>query len=446
MTFNISPRESLVRCDSYSNKFQSFNSEIETKMKAARIHAAFDVQESESARLERMMMQKFTKGFFRQEGNNYEFIKKVGKFVFVAVLMPPYFVVYLAPKLVLQYGLPFVANIGETSFSRLLTMFNSAANWVAHVSGLLAEQFNKLFRFRLFFPFGVLKSSKDMIQRGFERVMNLLRPPLQKMKDALDKQKKKLNDLWKKALERMKKGMSKHLPRLISLLIPRLPKVSLKLPKLPSLPKITLPPIKNIVLAILKELKQLARLKEIPLALGTFFWDILKLNYQNWVEPYFQWVIPLGRSSFQKCLHFSQKCQKMRSATKVLTLKIASWTRQKIEELRSKAHDKLTTLATYLHHKLKLLQNRVVPILQALDAKLNLALHWLQEQGEKGKSILSTTSKGLKKLPHNSLHLIQSLIATLTSFLLELLQALRLAFIVTKVLFRLGFQYLRSLH
>lgn len=379
MTFNIAPRESISRCDTYTNKFQTYTSDIESRMKVARSERAIDIHESESARIERAMMQKFSKGFFRQEGANFEFVKKVGKFIFVAVLTPPYFAVYLAPKWVYQYTMPFVAG----GLTRIVNTVGAAFNWVAQISGQLLAQFNQLFQFKLRFPHKLAKSTRDLFHRL-----------LTKIGDEANKKKKRLQELWE--------AVKKKMPRIT------LPKINLRLPTF-TLPTFTLPTF------TLPSLKSLAFLKKIPIGLALFFWDILKVNYQRWIEPYIQWVVPFIR-----------------------------WLAKQLNTQLAKAqalYSRLQPLAQKLKFEIKLPKISLpkLPTLPKLP-KITLPRFTLPSITLPTFTFDFSALRKLTTLPTRLLQPIAKALKVLGAFFSELGQAFRLAYIVLKVLAKLTYQ------
>lgn len=434
----------MSRCDVYANKFQTHTTEIEARLKALRVqHANMDVHESESARLERQMLQRFTKGFILQEGSQFEFIKKVGKFIFVAVLLPPYFAVYLAPKWVFQYAMPFVADMGQTGFMRLYNLAVSAANWLAQISGQLLERFNQLFQFRLSFPFNVGKSSQDMIHR-FKSLLKRLGAPFARVKRAIEeeaaKQHKKLKAIWDDMLQKLLK-VKKALTPSFSLSLP-------KLPRLPSLPKLEVPPVKEKLLYALSLFKSL---KKIPIAFGRFLWDIACLNYQNWIEPCIRWIPPFVRWGRSKGLQLTLKAQAKITLVKTQLEKIQNWLTynleafsQKIATLLAPIRAFLTKVRGHLQKAQQVSQSFISAAKAQLQEKRERIQVYIQLQKQKAKKLAQAMMTAALQAPQKLLGLLNSLATLLLAFFSELLKAFRLAFIVVKVLFKLGFNYLRS--
>lgn len=444
MTFNIAPRESISRCELYANKFQTHTTEIEARLKALRIqHANLDVHESESARLERQMMQRFTKGFILQEGSNLEFIKKVGKFIFVAVLLPPYFAVYLAPKWVFQYAMPFVADMGQTGFMRLYHIAVTAANWLAQISGQLLERFNRLFQFRLSFPFNVGKSSQDMLHR-LSSLFKKISAPFAHIKRTLEeettKHRKKLKALWENLIQSLLK-VKKALTPSFSLGLPQLP-------KLPSIPKFSLSPFKEKVLHARNLFKSF---KKIPIAIGLFLWDIVLLNYQNWIEPYIQWILPFARWAKSKANQLIIKIQAKISIVKNQIQKIQKWLKVKLQIVCEKIVTCVTPIRSTFNKVRNLLQsaslrcqNGILIIKEQLLEQRKQLQRYLQHQKQKAKKFALNLLTAFLQTPQKLLTLLNRLTNLLFAFFTELFKAFRLAFIVVKVLLKLGFNYLRS--
>lgn len=314
MTFNVAPRDRMSQCQTYSNLYSIYPEEA--KLKEARMKAAsVDVIESDSTRLERKLTERFLKGSFEHEGANIRFVKTVGKFIFVAVMFPPYMIAYQIPKWVIQYALPFVADNAGILFNKVGQNLASVTAWVAHVSGIMLEQFNKYFLSKLKIPAGIAKSSQDMLKRLFKRLENALSSTYQKIAQPIEFAIKKVEQHLKKHFKSIKEWATPWIQKftaffkhIIKALTP-----SIKLPSFTRIKK-ALVWLKSIVSkgqnflakvkAIPSQLKEKGKqflaavkkikvLKTVTFAIGSFLWDILESNYDMWIAPCIRFLMPI---------------------------------------------------------------------------------------------------------------------------------------------------------
>lgn len=119
MSFKVAPRETLVKCTAYDNKFRAYPEEV--KLKAARIEKArVDSQETEAMRYERLMTQKFLAGHYVIESPRLALLAKVGKAVLIVALFPPFFIFVTFPRFTFQTLVPAIYNKVEEPIVKIV--------------------------------------------------------------------------------------------------------------------------------------------------------------------------------------------------------------------------------------------------------------------------------------------------------------------------------------
>lgn len=277
MTFNVNPRESISRCEVYENKFRAYPEEA--RLKETRRLQASDTLESEANQKERYLVEKFRQGILNVDTGGLRYVKQVGRFIFAAFTLPIAFIAVQAPKLVIEYGFPFIADVSGFLMGKFTPLSSALAAWVVSVSGALQEQFNRYFLRKLEKFHGFLKSSKDFLKQRFSGAFETVRNRLKRLMAPLSRFKEHQKRLFHQAWEKFKKSLPAFtLPRF------KWPAIRIKKPhinwpmwKLPALrfPSYKLD-LKRYVLPIFNILK----------AIWQFIYEVGKANYEIWIEPW----------------------------------------------------------------------------------------------------------------------------------------------------------------
>jgi hypothetical protein len=279
VTFNVNPRESISRCEVYENKFRAYPEEA--RLKETRRIQANDTIESEANQKERFLVEKFRQGILNVDTGGLRYVKQVGRFIFSAFTLPVYFMAFQAPKWVIEYGFPFVADISGFLMGKFAPLSSALAAWVVSVSGTLQEQFNRYFLRKLEKFHGFLKSSKDFLKerftQGFERVRARLKRMAAPFSRFKEREKRRFQAAWGE--------LKKRLP-VFKFPAFKWPKIPFKWPRFQwpkwQLPALRVPSLAPVLIKFLKPIYSVIK------AIGRFIYEVGKANYEIWVEP---WVL-----------------------------------------------------------------------------------------------------------------------------------------------------------
>lgn len=479
MSFNVSPRESISRCTTYDNKFRTYVDEPLLK-DARRVQFAKDSVESESARLERQMMDKYLKGSVQQEGSSLRFVKQVAKFIFVAVFYPPFMIAYTVPKWVITYGLPFVADLTGQYMNRLIAGLSPMGAWALQVSGMMTENFNKFFRAQFEKFYRAFKSSQDFLKQTFLKASEYVKAGLRFMSApfirAIDYLKQKVESRW----ARIKKWLTAKGNMIKARVAPWLPRA----PKVPKI-KLTFSKIKQGIdfvrslpfklhLAVQRGLKvvkekaplmaekgfngikafgqNVARLKAIPLAVGDFIWEILRANYQGWIEPYIQWIMPFSRYIKHRVraggLFVTEKAHLgLETAAKGLELSKA-FLFNALDKALSPIKKGFGIAVKFVQVHMQKLGNRIKTAAEYIQNQITLT-------GQKGLNAARAVTKFVQskalslfrfvlRLPHLVVKGLQATVSMIMTGVQESVKGIKTWGIFLKVLCRLGAHYVRT--
>ena len=463
MTFKVSPRESLSRCETYDNKFRTYAEEPRLR-EARRLEGSRDVHETDSARLERMMMERLSKGIFRQEGVPVQFIKKVGKFIFVATLFPPYLVAYVIPKWVFQYALPFVADVGAQFLTKLAAGFASVSAWVLQVSGTVLERFNFSFLKKLKMPKRTLKASQDFLKHTFSKIGAFLSSRFKKMKAPLERLASKAACQVAHRLASMQKKAARIFERLKAWLLSRLPKMSFSI-RIPFPRKLfgrclqflgTFPNMfstwKRLAQNALEKafwvVKSLRHLKKVPIALGYFLWDILKMNYQSWVAPCVRWLHPIWQAAIRTGQRLGRRFRRGASYLQKGVHGVISFA-DKIQERFLTLKNGLKSFFVFWGSKPFRIYEKGAAALLRLGDRIGtlwtMAAQGFSKAVDFGKRGTLSVVHYLAKLPRRGFYFLNRCGELILRTLSRLAGKIVLGLIWIKVFTRLGFRYFKSL-
>lgn len=472
MSFKIAPRESISRCVTYDNKFRTYVDEPKLK-DVRRQKYAKDSIESESARLEREMTNKFLKGSFSQEGSNVRFVKQVAKFVFVAVYTPPLFIVYTLPKLIFQYGLPFVADLTGNFMRKLSAGLSPLASWAVQTSGIFIEKFSKIYKKTVEKLSKVFKSSQDFIKDKFQRLAKRVTERFKKMAAPFVKLALFLSDKIQRKAAAWYFRLNQFFNWLINAIKPWLPslpkfkfskpafitKIAHYLNELKGLPRKVDAKIRRAIkqikefipvaqAAVIQFLKKVASLKSIPIGIATFFWEILRANYQGWIEPYIQWIVPTCRWTKNTLSRHYQ------SAARLLEVGF-SYIEQAVENLGNfiarvarKAASPFVRAAGYFSAKLSNLYLQAASVSTRIGEVVSSISSGISGRVVKAadaikKSALSVGTS-LAKIPTYLINKLQSAVLVIMKGIEKTKSGIQKGYIFMKVMFKLTFQLIIS--
>lgn len=128
MSFKVAPRETIVKCTAYDNKFRAYPEEV--KLKAARIEKArIDSKETEAMRYERLMTQKFLAGHYVIESPRLALLAKAGKVLLIVALFPPFFIFVTFPRYTFETLLPKIYSKVEEPIVKLAKNVAWISKW-----------------------------------------------------------------------------------------------------------------------------------------------------------------------------------------------------------------------------------------------------------------------------------------------------------------------------
>lgn len=210
MSFKVAPRETIVKCTAYDNKFRAYPEEV--KLKAARIEKArVDSQETEAMRYERLMTQKFLAGHYVIESPRLALLAKVGKAVLIMALFPPFFIFVTFPRFTFETLLPKIYSKVEEPIVKLaknvawiskwsIDVFNVALGKVARKLKISLPRI-ELPSFKFTFPQKIAKAvakpfqtaakivekTKEVLTALKERIISIVKPIQNVFNAAVDK-------------------------------------------------------------------------------------------------------------------------------------------------------------------------------------------------------------------------------------------------------------------
>lgn len=210
MSFKVAPRETIVKCTAYDNKFRAYPEEV--KLKAARIEKArIDSVETEAMRYERLMTQKFLAGHYVIESPRLALLAKVGKAVLIMALFPPFFIFVTFPRFTFETLLPKIYSKIEEPVVKLaknvawiskwsIDIFNVALGKVARklkislprielpsIKFTLPKKIVKAAAKPFELAAKIVEKTKDAITTFKEKIISLVKPIQKAFNAAVDK-------------------------------------------------------------------------------------------------------------------------------------------------------------------------------------------------------------------------------------------------------------------
>ena len=205
-------RDTISRCNLYSNPYDAHMTSHPTlvRQRAEEYARSKDVIESAQRRLERGLMQKL---LLKLPTGKFVVVAHLGKYVFLAIILPPYIFLYGLPKWLMTEGMPWVFNVikkrGKSLFSSLTKPLKAALQSIQKpIFALLQATKNRIDRVRA----GLNK----LAQKTYEAVIypwkmmrNKLVQPLIQAYKFIDAAIKSMDANRRKLFEMVKEQMTK---------------------------------------------------------------------------------------------------------------------------------------------------------------------------------------------------------------------------------------------
>lgn len=105
-----------------------------------------DTIESSQVRLERSLMQQFQSNQFRLPSQRLLIIAQVGRFIILAITLPPYIFFYGAPKWMLEQIKPLLVKMMDGTGTVLEKLMNATSAWSTDVFGFITQRAKQAFQ------------------------------------------------------------------------------------------------------------------------------------------------------------------------------------------------------------------------------------------------------------------------------------------------------------
>lgn len=171
-------KDSLSRCENPSMLYDAVrNPATVYKAPVQAVRLSKDVLETKQQRLNREMMEKLQSNSFRLPHQTYVVVAQVGKYVFMAIMLPPYLLLYGIPKWLLQGIFPQLFEIAKGEYYRVGRFLTKCSKRVTDLmKGVMAQMIGDS-----------LKSARDKAKHVLRIVMDRTKEMIKSIKNFSDK-------------------------------------------------------------------------------------------------------------------------------------------------------------------------------------------------------------------------------------------------------------------
>lgn len=481
MSFNVSPKETLTKCD-YSNQFRQFPEA--GNIAAANRAKALDVHETEAERSERLLMERFMKQNFSTDGDSYLFfIAKIGKILFLAVMLPPYMVCYGIPKWLITQAVTIISTVTNEGISMITKGIAKLNPWNADVFAIQFKRFLDAFSWRTKIADGVLSTFNDLKSLP-RRLFNEIYKKLESVKEAYTWVKEKVSE----KVSNVKEFIAEKYEKVSQLVQKQVTKANewvqtqfekAMAPGVATYEKIKAP-IETAALFLKQKFdetsekvkekiehvinKTIHRAEEVAQAISSASVQVLHTLYTQ-IEPYINWTYPIApwvynqssiavKYSIERIQEIIQTTQMYLQKVYEVGQKVAVWSSNQMQSLATLAYNK--TVQFFMpfvkySQKLaqafkKLLRRRATRLHDFLERHLVRLKKLIDYFNRRGKQAANFLWKRVKTVPEKTLLFLSKTIGTIRSFFAWLLNTLKLTLIWTKVLFIYSTHLIRDLN
>lgn len=213
MSFKVSPRETISRCESYDSKFRSYPEEV--RIKAARIEKArLDSQETVAMKYERLLTAHFLKGEFVASSPKVAFAALIGKGLLIATFFPPYFVFVTFPRYTFGTIIPALYNKVEEPivkvFKAVQKVVETGVDLFNQVIGKVARklQINLPRPDLKFFKFSLPEINFEPLKAPFKVAAKLINAIKEVVKEKIDNFTAPIAKVYNAATKQVEKAVT----------------------------------------------------------------------------------------------------------------------------------------------------------------------------------------------------------------------------------------------
>lgn len=473
MSFNVSPKETLTKCD-YSNQFRQYPEA--GNIAAANRAKALDVHETEAERRERLLMERFMKQNFSVEGDSFLFlIAKVGKILFLVVLLPPYMVGYSIPKWLITQAITIVSTVTSDAISLITKGIAKLNPWNADVFAIQFKRFLDAFSWTMKIADGVLKAFNDLkslptrllneIYKRFEPVKEAYTWVKDKVSEKISAVKEFISEKFENASQFVQKQVKQASEWVQAQYEKMMEPVRTTYEKIRA-------PIESMCLFCQQKLEELNekvkekihqaehKAKEVAQAISSASVQVLH-NLYTQIEPYINWTYPIApwvynqssiavKYSVERIQEIIETTQMYLQKVYEVGQKVAVWSSNQMQSLAAFAYNKtleffmpfVKTSQKFRAAFQKLLQRRAKRLHDFLEKQFVRLKKLFDYFSHRGKQAALFLWKKVKAVPEKILFFMNKIRA----FFAWLLSALKLTLLWVKVLMIYSTHLIRDLN